>query len=147
MKKKKSQDSNTNVKMSTPEGIEFGKPYSMNSTQGEFHNYNKNDLYWETDRNQDPWRVPESVNFAWHLDKVTEQITTLLKEKNAAYGDSALKPLNIFSKLDAVESLCCRLDDKIARISNKGITDQTEDTVDDLIGYLLLLKMAMERKG
>ncbi len=134
MKKKKCQDSNTNVTMSVPEGLEFDTPYSM---------HNKH--YWDTERNK-PWKVPEKADFAWHLDKVTEQITSLLKEKNAAYGDSALKPLNIFSKLDAVESLCCRLDDKIARISNKGINDQTEDTVDDLIGYLLLLKMAMERK-
>jgi len=30
------------------------------------------------------------------------------------------------------------------RIKNKGINDQTEDTVDDLIGYLLLLKMSMQ---
>ena len=36
-----------------------------------------------------------------------------------------------------------RLDDKLARIKNKGINDKTEDTVDDLIGYLLLLKMSM----
>jgi hypothetical protein len=134
------------VKMSVPEGLEFGKPYTMTSTHGEYHNYNKNDLYWDTERNKDPWKVPAAADFSWHLDKVTEQITNLLKEKNKAYGNSALNPLNIFSKLDAVESLCCRLDDKIARISNKGINDQTEDTVDDLIGYLLLLKMAMEKK-
>jgi hypothetical protein len=38
------------------------------------------------------------------------------------------------------------MDDKIMRIKNKGINDKTEDTVDDLIGYLLLLKMALERK-
>jgi hypothetical protein len=38
------------------------------------------------------------------------------------------------------------MDDKIMRIKNKGINDQTEDTVMDLIGYLLLLKMAIERK-
>ena len=127
------------TKMSVPEGLEFDTPYTMDTT---LHN----EHYWDTERNKDAWKVPVSADFSWHLDKVTEQITTLLKEKNTAYGDSALKPLNIFSKLDAVESLCCRLDDKIARISNKGINDQTEDTVDDLIGYLLLLKMAMERK-
>ena len=57
-----------------------------------------------------------------------------------------LNPANIFSKLDAVESLLVRMDDKIMRIKNKGINDQTEDTVMDLIGYLLLLKMAIERK-
>ena len=92
------------------------------------------------------WTVPESVDFAWHLDKVTESVTNLLKEKNKAYGNSALNPAHIFSKLDAVESLLVRMDDKIMRIKNKGINDETEDTVTDLIGYLLLLKMAMERK-
>jgi len=93
------------------------------------------------------WTVPESVDFAWHLDKVTESVTNLLKEKNKAYGNSALNPAHIFSKLDAVESLLVRMDDKIMRIKNRGITDQTEDTVNDLIGYLFLLKMALERRG
>jgi hypothetical protein len=92
------------------------------------------------------WDVPENADFAWHLDKVTESVTDLLKEKNKAYGNSALNPAHIFSKLDAVESLLVRMDDKIMRIKNKGINDETEDTVTDLIGYLLLLKMAMERK-
>ena len=113
-----------NIEMFAPEGYTFNSSYDIPKS----------------------WQVPPTANFAWHLDKVSEKITNLLKEKNAAYGNSALNPTNIFSKLDAVESLCCRLDDKIARIQNRGITDQTEDTVDDLIGYLLLLKMALERK-
>tara|TARA_R100000541_G_scaffold32416_1_gene41186 strand:- start:1976 stop:2365 length:390 start_codon:yes stop_codon:yes gene_type:complete len=115
---------NKGVRMSKPEGYDFDTKYDIPKT----------------------WKVPPNADFAWHLDKVTEKITNLLKGKNAAYGNSALNPTNIFSKLDAVDSLCCRLDDKIARIKNKGITDETEDTVDDLIGYLLLLKMAIERK-
>ena len=49
----------------------------------------------------------------------------------------------MFSKLNATEAICARIDDKLARIKNKGITDKTEDTVDDLIGYLLLLKMSI----
>ena len=73
-------------------------------------------------------------------------ISDLLKEKNKAYGDSALNPAGIFSKLDATESLCARIDDKIMRIKNKGINDETEDTVNDLIGYLLLLKMSFNGK-
>jgi hypothetical protein len=77
---------------------------------------------------------------------VAKNVTDLLKEKNAAYGNSALNPANIFSKLDAVESLLVRMDDKVMRIKNRGINDETEDTVTDLIGYLFLLKMAMERK-
>jgi len=106
----------------------------------------KSKYYYDFDRNKNTYKVPKDCKFEWHLDKVTERIVSLLKQKNKDYGDSALNPLNIFSKLDATESLCSRLDDKIARIKNKGINDKTEDTVDDLIGYLLLLKMSMERK-
>ena len=93
------------------------------------------------------WKVPENADFAWHLDKVTESITDLLKEKNAAYGNTALNPLGIFSKLGAAEAIKARIDDKLARISNKGLNDDTEDTARDLVGYLLLLLMAMERES
>jgi hypothetical protein len=82
--------------------------------------------------------------FNWHLDKVVERIVNLLKEKNTAYGNTALNPPNVFSKLDSTEAICARLDDKLSRIKNKGINDKTEDTIDDIIGYLLLLKMSME---
>jgi|TARA_R110002012_G_scaffold177589_1_gene342445 non-homologous end joining protein Ku len=83
--------------------------------------------------------------FDWHLDKVSQSIVKLLKEKNEAYGNTALNPANIFSKLDSTEAICARLDDKLSRIKNKGINDKTEDTLDDIIGYLLLLKMSMEK--
>ena len=119
--------------------------------------------YYETDRNgyttdssinpkmllskEELMKEEESpkFNFDWHLDKVSKQITDLLKSKNKAYGNTALNPSNVFSKLDATEAICARLDDKLARIKNKGINDKTEDTVDDIIGYLLLLKMSMEK--
>ena len=119
--------------------------------------------YYETDRNgyttnssinpkmllskEELMKEEESpkLNFDWHLDKVSKQITDLLKSKNKAYGNTALNPSNVFSKLDASEAICARLDDKLARIKNKGINDKTEDTVDDIIGYLLLLKMSMEK--
>jgi len=119
--------------------------------------------YYETDRNgytidssinpkmllskEELMKQEESpkLNFDWHLDKVSKQITDLLKSKNKAYGNTALNPSNVFSKLDATEAICARLDDKLARIKNKGINDKTEDTVDDIIGYLLLLKMSMEK--
>jgi hypothetical protein len=87
----------------------------------------------------------ESEVFATNLDAILKEISDLLKSKNKSYGNSALKPAKIFSQLDATESLCSRIDDKLARIGNKGINDETEDTVDDLIGYLLLLKMSMEK--
>ena len=123
------------VKMSVPEGIEFGTPYTMDSTHTE--------LYWDTQRNIDPENINKHIGFAEKLDIQVLAITNLLKEKNKAYGNTALNPTNIFSKLNATEAICARIDDKLARIKNKGITDETEDTVDDLIGYLLLLKMSL----
>ncbi len=77
--------------------------------------------------------------------EISQEVTSLLLEKNAAYGDSALNPVGIFSKGDAVQSLTARIDDKLMRIKNKGINDLTEDTVTDLIGYLILLKAAMRK--
>lgn len=74
------------------------------------------------------------------------EVTNLLLAKNEAYGDSALNPANIFAKGDAVENLCARIDDKLMRIKSRGINDETEDTVQDLIGYLILLKVALRRR-
>ena len=70
------------------------------------------------------------------------EIRDLLVSKNEAYGDSALEPNNIFSKLDNAQGICARIDDKLSRIKNVGLDDKTEDTLDDLIGYLILLKIA-----
>ena len=72
------------------------------------------------------------------------EIRDLLLEKNKAYGDSAVSPENIFSKLDNAQAICARIDDKLSRIKNNGLDDATEDTLDDLIGYLILLKVARE---
>ena len=79
--------------------------------------------------------------------EVSEDVTNLLLEKNAAYGDSALRPANIFAKGDAVENLSARIDDKLMRIKTRGIDDKTEDTINDLIGYLILLKVALKQKN
>ena len=40
------------------------------------------------------------------------KIVLLLLEKNKSYGDTANNPPKIFSKLDAVEGLCARIDEK-----------------------------------
>ena len=76
------------------------------------------------------------------ITKACDNIKALLIEKNEKYGDSALTPLGIFSKLNSAEAIKARIDDKLSRIANVGLNDATEDTLDDLIGYLLLLKIA-----
>ena len=86
----------------------------------------------------------DSDSFSSHLDSLSSQVIRLLKEKNKSYGNTALNPPNIFSKLDSTEAICARIDDKLSRIQNRGINDKTEDTIDDLIGYLFLLKMSIK---
>tara|TARA_R100000388_G_C7194348_1_gene135125 strand:- start:330 stop:701 length:372 start_codon:yes stop_codon:yes gene_type:complete len=80
------------------------------------------------------------------IDKC-EELKDLLLEKNKSYGDSALIPSNIFSHLTAVEAIKIRIDDKLKRIENKGISDETEDTVMDLAGYLILLMIAKDNES
>lgn len=78
---------------------------------------------------------------------IGKEVIDLLIEKNESYGDSALQPANIFANGDAVENLCARIDDKLMRIKSQGITGYGEDNVKDLIGYLILLKIALDNKS
>jgi hypothetical protein len=77
--------------------------------------------------------------------RVTTQVADLLVAKNKSYGDSALHPNRIFSKSDTVEQLLVRIDDKLSRIQN-GHDWPGDNDIDDLIGYLILLKIAKERQ-
>jgi hypothetical protein len=80
-------------------------------------------------------------------EKISEalaEIEAILLEKNKAYGDSALNPVRIFSKADTVEQLLVRIDDKLSRVA-RGSEIVGDDTVLDLIGYLVLLRVA--RRG
>jgi hypothetical protein len=79
--------------------------------------------------------------------KITEvilDIEKMLIEKNRAYGDSALEPVRIFSKAQTVEQLYVRIDDKLSRVEG-GHEYPGDDTIKDLIGYLVLLLIAKER--
>lgn len=71
------------------------------------------------------------------------EIADFLAEKNASYGDSALHPIGVFAKGDAVDSLSVRIDDKLSRMRHAPGA-YGEDTIKDLIGYLVLLTLAIE---
>ena len=73
-----------------------------------------------------------------------KKLEDLLLQKNAKYGDAALEPLNIFSQVNAVSSIKARIDDKLKRIKNSGPIDDTEDTLQDLAGYMILLMIAKD---
>jgi hypothetical protein len=69
-------------------------------------------------------------------------IRDMLLQKNKEYGDSAMNPLRIFASPGNVESINIRIDDKLSRIANQGEKNIKEDTVLDLIGYLILKRIA-----
>ena len=77
------------------------------------------------------------------IAKVCDEIKALLLEKNAQYGDSARKPKRIFSSSGSTDQILVRIDDKLSRIdTTKALGGPDEDTLNDLIGYLILLKVA-----
>ena len=79
------------------------------------------------------------------IEQTCDSIKQLLLDKNAKYGNSALNPVRVFSKADNVEQLLVRIDDKLSRIARgAGMEATDEDTLNDLIGYLILLKIAKE---
>ena len=78
------------------------------------------------------------------ISGICDDIKELLIHKNRKYGNSALKPCRVFSKSSPVEQLLVRIDDKLNRImQGAGLLAEDEDVVNDLIGYLVLLKIGM----
>lgn len=80
------------------------------------------------------------------IAKTCDEIKVLLLEKNIAYGNSALNPIRIFAKSDTVEQLYVRIDDKLNRLKN-GREYVGDNDVDDLLGYLILLKIATKERS
>jgi len=92
-----------------------------------------------------------SVNELEKIDALIGQecdaIKELLRSKNKKYGNSAFNPVRIFSKATPEEQINVRIDDKLSRIAQGFANDfktndaTAEDTVMDLIGYLVLKRV------
>ena len=81
------------------------------------------------------------------ISAVCNDIKELLLYKNKQYGDSALNPSRIFSKASAVEQILVRIADKLNRIQKgAGLVGEDEDVIQDLIGYLVLLKIGLKHQ-
>lgn len=85
----------------------------------------------------------EAAQFAEQVTRITDATRNLLIEKNAAYGNAALDPVRVFSKADPAEQILVRIDDKLSRLK-RGHEYPGDDTVRDLIGYLILFLIATE---
>jgi hypothetical protein len=91
--------------------------------------------------------VPEDliVDTQLMIKVVCQEVCDTILAKNEAYGDSAVNPVRIFSKADPIEQINVRLDDKISRLMN-GKEYANEDTEFDLLGYLILKRVARRLK-
>lgn len=76
-------------------------------------------------------------DFERQLDSVLATLRETLIEKNSRYDNSALEPIQVFSKLSAMERINVSIDYKLSRIKNAK-DDEPEDAKLDLIGYLIL---------
>ena len=88
-------------------------------------------------------RMNMSSETQFTIGQVCDEIKEMLIAKNKSYGDSALNPVRVFSTSNSVEQLHVRIDDKLSRITRGGSYIGDND-LDDLIGYLILLKIARE---
>ena len=85
------------------------------------------------------------VNSSTDIARICDNVKQLLIEKNLKYGDSALNPVRVMSKSSPIEQILVRIDDKLSRISRGNLLTDDEDVINDLIGYFILLKIALER--
>lgn len=85
------------------------------------------------------------ATFADELGFEMDNIQEILLNKNRAYGNAALEPIRVFSKLEPDAGLRVRIDDKLSRLARGESAG--EDVILDLIGYLVLLRMHMRTKG
>ena len=85
------------------------------------------------------------MTFNEELDRELESIKIILQQKNYRYGNSAINPIRVFSKLSPEERINVRIDDKLSRIMNQS-PDDDEDTLLDLIGYLILKRKQRRMK-
>lgn len=80
------------------------------------------------------------------IKAIIKDIEEMLIQKNIAYGDSALDPVRVFSKSETMEQIYVRIDDKLSRIK-RGHEYPGDDTIKDLVGYLVLLLVAKEKNS
>jgi C4-type Zn-finger protein len=91
--------------------------------------------------------MTDHKTFMANVNDELTMVANILRSKNKAYGDSALNPVRCFSKVSNIEGILIRIDDKLSRIRTQGIHDKSEDTILDLIGYLILLRLALRENN
>lgn len=76
------------------------------------------------------------TSFPERLRMFLSEFSDLLNAKNQAYGNSALEPINIFSKASSSDVILQQIDHKLSRLKNSDTPNKND--VIDLMGYLTL---------
>jgi hypothetical protein len=87
--------------------------------------------------------VKSTRDASFGIARQCDTIKEMLLEKNRKYGNSALEPKRIFSRASPLEQINVRIDDKLSRLMSAQ-SDEDEDVDLDLIGYLILRRVAKE---
>lgn len=85
-----------------------------------------------------------SYDTEYLIIKECNDIKNLLLEKNRKYGDSAITRGVLFD-ISPVVAIKARLNDKFARLKNDN-KDEDEDIIKDILGYLILLRIAIAKE-
>ena len=112
------------------------------------HNPGERSIYEEyKDQDESPVEFNKTASdFGSEISTILREIQDMLMEKNRKYGNSALDPIRIFSNETNTTQIRVRIDDKLSRMKNQQLDDE-EDVISDLIGYLVLLKLAKQRNA
>jgi predicted secreted acid phosphatase len=80
------------------------------------------------------------------IAEVCDEFKDFLIRKNQQYGDSAIDPVRVFSKVGPEEQLKVRMDDKLSRlVRGDDSLEPDEDIITDLLGYWILLQVVRRK--
>jgi len=78
--------------------------------------------------------------FNERLDVALFDLSELLKERHRHHGNAVFEPERVFSSASPKERILVMLDYKLARY-RQGSEELRGENLDDMLGYLLLLKI------
>ncbi len=66
----------------------------------------------------------------------------ILRDRDS--GNATMHPINVFSQLDALAQVRIRIDDQLAHVARCAPGDESLECIDDLIRYLVYMKLMMQ---
>lgn len=102
--------------------------------------------FWQNRNNEQTKTMTDYQN------KIREQYTRLLDKqlaKNKDYGNSVFNDIEVFGETISAETSCkARIADKLKRLSSASfqVDESHDDTIDDLIGYLVAYRIIRNNK-